>query len=82
MGTSQNKIEKLQAAVFKVMTPEKIDQLLNIMLGLAEEGDREAARYLLDRVLGRPTESVDMSSQGEKLDVKVYIPARRERDTE
>lgn len=63
-----------------VIDAKTLKDLLKSLKDIALDGDREAARYLVDRVLGRPTESVDLTSQGDKMSVEVYIPSRRPRD--
>lgn len=68
------------AAYAEVVTPEVFKQVTKVMVKQAKKGDRELQKYIHDRYLGRPSDSLDVTSEGQAIAMQVYVPARRERD--
>lgn len=47
-----------------------------------EKENPELLRYIVDRGLGRPKEAVDLTTDGQAMQMQVYIPERRKREDE
>jgi hypothetical protein len=51
---------------------EKLPDLVNRLIDLADEGDRQALMYLLDRILGKPTQREEVTGeQGGPITIRV-----------
>jgi hypothetical protein len=57
-------VAKLRAAILAAVTPEDIDAIIRALVHRAKGGDMAAAKELLDRAVGKPTDA----SVAERLD--------------
>lgn len=49
-----------------------LPKMIDVLVTLASEGDRDAAKYLVDRALGKPTEkTVQSFEDDEKLEIVI-----------
>jgi Family of unknown function (DUF5681) len=58
---SRNRVSEFREAIEGAVTPEEITAVARKLLSLAIAGDTQAARVLLDRVLGKPTVSLEVT---------------------
>jgi len=70
------KLPDLKAAIAKVLSKEsggitELEAILKALKVKAKKGDVRAAQELLDRGYGRPQQSIDHTSQGEKINIPV-----------
>lgn len=54
-------VAQMRSAFLRAATPERMERLANKLMQMAEGGDLDAARLLLDRVFGRPVQPIDMA---------------------
>jgi hypothetical protein len=74
------KMPDLREAVAKILAEEKdgrtaLDAVLAALRLKAVKGDVRAAQELLDRAYGKPKQSIDHSSGGEKIEIKLVFDA-------
>jgi len=50
-------VAKLRAAILAAVTPEDIDAIIRALVHRAKGGDMAAAKELLDRAVGKPTDA-------------------------
>lgn len=54
------KMARLRGALLRTVTIEDIQEIVTTLLKLAKEGDVQAAKIILERVLGKPDQSLDV----------------------
>jgi type II secretory pathway predicted ATPase ExeA len=64
------KTNMLRAALHRAVTPDDVEQIVKMLVAKAKQGDLEAAKEVLSRVLGRPAQS-DVSEAIEELQAKL-----------
>jgi hypothetical protein len=60
-------VSKLRAAILAAVTPEDIEAIVRALVHRAKGGDLGAARELLDRAIGKPTDA-DLSERIDALE--------------
>ncbi len=63
-------------------TPEMVKQVIEKLHSLALEGDVQAARTFLEYTCGKPTQLVDVTTDGQPLVPSVYLPAVQDEEAE
>jgi hypothetical protein len=65
---------ELRRALLACATDQDIAELYASMMKAAKEGDVQAARLLLDHLVGRPKESIEVSAtEGASIDLPAII---------
>src|SRR5687767_7406858 len=64
------RVARLRTAMFKSVTPEDLQQVIQALLVQAKGGDVPAARELFQRLLG-PAESVDIQERLDALEAMI-----------
>ena len=89
-GRKKGQVSKCTAAaleskaLFVKMFQEKQEPIFKVLLDLPMEGELPAVKEALDRGLGKPVESIDLTTAGEQFNngVVFYVPAKRKDDLE
>jgi hypothetical protein len=64
------KAQELRVALFASVSPSDLQAIVGKLIGLAKAGDVQAAKVVLDRVLGPPVE-LDLLERLEKLEAAI-----------
>ena len=48
---------RIKAAVFRVVDPKDVEVMVRVQVAKAKDGDRAAAEFVLDRLIGKPAPS-------------------------
>jgi hypothetical protein len=74
----------IQAITFKKALIDAVlkekKPLIDALVAKAKTGDIPALREIVDRVLGRATESIDLTSGGDKLNIQISEVVARKHD--
>lgn len=71
--------EALERELAKVDGKSKITRahtIARVAVDLAEKGDLEAIKYINNRTEGMPKQAVDHTTDGEKMQMVVYVPEK------
>lgn len=60
-------VARLRAAILRAVTPEDVEEIIRVLLGMARGGDLSAIKELLDREIGRPADA-DLAERIEALE--------------
>ncbi len=72
--------QKLQDVYDSIVTPKVFGEITEKMVNLALGGDRDLQKYIHDRGIGRPRDSLDITSGEEKLTMQLYLPEKKARN--
>lgn len=63
-------------AFYSVFTPDAQRKVAKKLLDKALKGDKSLLQYVHDRLLGRPAESMDITTGGNAINVQLFIPEK------
>lgn len=67
--------EKYLRAFRRTVKAKDLREILRVVMARARSGDASAARLILEYAMGKPAQSVDVTSGGDRLpNVIVYLP--------
>ena len=69
LGKGQKKKVKTQVKDWIKAHPLAVSELMQALYDAGKKGDTESAKYVIDRIKGKPTAHTDITSDGEALGV-------------
>ena len=69
-GKYNKQVHDLKRVIHEECTPEEMRKVIRSMLRKAKKGDLSAANMILDRLIGKPNQSVEVSSTGNDSNYK------------
>ena len=70
-----SKKQAIRKKVFDAVTPKIATELMEKLIALAKEGDREAIAMIFDRTIGKPVQQTEVNIGGSGVSLRLEVDA-------